>query len=240
MTGAAIGRTRDAVTSALLFALALSAGEMAVATVAYLAAYVLVLDEGPLIKRLQRVAPHVAVFGVWALIYRLGGFGAQGNGFYLDPIGAPLTFLAGLMDRVPLLLLGQWTPIPAAMGLVYAPGSPDAVRLRIESLLVVALLIVLFFPLVRRDRVARFFALGMTFSLVPISGAGPENRLLSFVGIGAFGLVAQLVKSVVDGIGHVRVRRAFEITMVAALLAFHLCLAPVAGLASVAYQAPCQ
>jgi hypothetical protein len=147
---------------------------MAVATVAYLAAYVLVLDEGPLIKRLQRVAPHVGVFGVWALIYRLGGFGAQGNGFYLDPVGAPLTFLAGLMDRVPLLVLGQWTPIPAAMGLVYAPGSPDAVRVRIESLLVVAVLIVLFFPLVRRDRVTRFFAVGMTLSLVPISGAAGQ------------------------------------------------------------------
>jgi hypothetical protein len=189
------GRARDAVTSAMLFALALSAGEMAVATVAYLAAYVLVLDSGPLVARMTRVAPHVAVCAVWALIYRYGGFGAQGNGYYLDPIGAPVTFVAGLADRVPLLLLGQWTPIPAAMGLVYAPGSPDTMRLRIEGILLVAALMMLFFPLMRRNRTARFFALGMAFSLVPISGAGPENRLLSFVGVGAFGLVALLVQS---------------------------------------------
>src|SRR5262249_5763427 len=146
------------------------------------------------------------------------------------------TFVAGLLERVPLLLLGQWTPIPAAMGLVYAPGSPDAERLRIEGLLVVALLVVMFVPLVRRERTARFWGLGMTLSLVPISGAGPENRLLSFVGIGAFGLVALLVRSVVEHDGSSRLRRVFDIAMVAILLVFHLILAPVAGFASVAYQ----
>ena len=223
------GRSRDAVTSALLFALALSAGEMAVATVAYLAAYVLALDDGPLITRLQRVVPHAAVFGVWALIYRLGGFGAQGNGFYLDPVGAPLTFVAGLMDRVPLLLLGQWTPIPAAMGLVYAPVHLMRCRLRIESLLVVALLIVLFFPLVRRDRVGALLRARNGVLARADFGAGPENRLLSFVGIGAFGLVALLVQVGVTGTGTSRVRRAFEVAMVAVLLVFHLCSRPWPG-----------
>ena len=232
------GRIRDAVMSALLLALALSAGEMAVATCAYLAAYVLVFDEGPLRTRLMRVAPHVAVFGAWALVYRLGGFGSQGSGVYLDPVAAPITFVKGLMDRAPLLLLGQWTPIPAAMGFVYAPGSQKALILRIESLLVVAVLIVLFFPLVRRDRAARFWALGMALSLLPISGAGPENRLLSFVGVGAMALVAQLVQSVLAGsaVSPSRTRRAFERTIVGILLFVHLCVAPVSGLASVAYQ----
>ena len=50
-----------------------------------------------------------------------------------------------------------------------------------------------FLRLLERDRIARFWALGMTLSLVPICGTIPNDRLLVFVGIGGFGLVASFV-----------------------------------------------
>ena len=48
----------------------------------------------------------------------------------------------------------------------------------------------LFARLCRRDRLARFFAVGAIGAVVPICSTFPADRLLWFVGIGAMGLVA--------------------------------------------------
>src|SRR5271167_2972626 len=80
------------------------------------------------------------------------------------------------------------------MGLVLAPGTAGALQLSVFSLAVVAVLAVLFIPLIFRDRVARFWGLGMLLSLVPVAAVGPENCLLSFVGLGPMGLLAQLAE----------------------------------------------
>jgi len=48
-------------------------------------------------------------------------------------------------------------------------------------------------PLLRRDRVARFWALGMVLSVVPICATFPADRLLTFVGIGAMALLARFL-----------------------------------------------
>ena len=47
-----------------------------------------------------------------------------------------------------------------------------------------------FAGVVRRDRTARFLALGMIFGLLPSTGTFPANRLLTFVGFGAMGLLS--------------------------------------------------
>ena len=46
-------------------------------------------------------------------------------------------------------------------------------------------------PLLKRDRLARFWAAGMLFAAIPVCATLPMDRLLTFVGIGAFGLLAQ-------------------------------------------------
>ena len=46
------------------------------------------------------------------------------------------------------------------------------------------------FPLLKNDRFARFWAAGMVLSLLPICATAPHGRLLFFVGLGAFGLLA--------------------------------------------------
>jgi hypothetical protein len=60
----------------------------------------------------------------------------------------------------------------------------------------IAVITGLLLPLLKRDRVARFFALGMVLSLVPACATFPDDRLLFFAGFGGMGLLAQLLASV--------------------------------------------
>jgi hypothetical protein len=51
-------------------------------------------------------------------------------------------------------------------------------------------------PLLQRDRVARFFAVGMLLAVIPNCSVLPNDRLLVFVGFGAFGLMARYLADV--------------------------------------------
>ncbi len=180
-----------AVLGPVALALALASGEAALAAAGYLAAHALFLDRGALRGRLLALAPHGLVVAGWAALYRLGGFGVRGSGLYLDPLSDPVGFAGALAGRAPLLLLGQWTPLPAEIGFLL---GGQAIRLTWWIAVAAALgLAALLVPLLRRDAVARFWALGMLLSLVPIAAAPPSNRLLFFVGIGGMGLLAQLL-----------------------------------------------
>ena len=86
------GRGRMRWLSVLMLALALSAGEMGLGTVAYLFSYALTVDQDDLRARLMRLLPHGGVLGAWALIYKLCNFGSHGSGFYVDPARDPLGF----------------------------------------------------------------------------------------------------------------------------------------------------
>lgn len=234
------GRRWGGLFSAVLLALAMSAGEMALATAGYLLAYALMLDRGSLKQRLAPLMPHAVVLGGWALIYKLGGFGAHGSGFYVDPLRDPVSFASAFVERARLLLLGQWTPIPAEMGLIYAPGSDKAFELQVISMAVVVTLAVLFIPMAVRDRVARFWGAGVLLSLLPIAAVGPENRVLFFVGLGSMGLLAQLVQIAFLG-GPATTRwRAWRLvarSAVIVLLPIHLLVAPRLALSGIDRQA---
>ncbi len=219
--------------SVLLLALALSAGEMALATAGYLFAFAVSLDHGRLWERLSRLAPEAVVVALWAAIYKLGGFGSHGSGFYIDPLGAPLNFGSLLLDRARWLLLGQWTPIPAEMGLIYAGASQKASALRAISLAVVVLLMALFLPLVRRDRFARFWALGVVLALLPVAAVGPENRVLFFVGLGSMALLAHLTRVAFASPPIAPPSAAWRLlarVAIVVLLPIHVLLAPVLAL----------
>ncbi len=226
--------------SLLLLVLALSAGEMSLATVAYLLAYALILDRGTIRAKIRALLPHIGVLGAWALVYRLANFGSNGSGFYLDPLRDPFGFAAGFWQHAAFLLMGQWTPVPAEMSLVFPPGTAAALHLSVFSVVVVAVLAGLFIPLAVRDRVARFWGLGVLLSLVPIAAVGPENRLLGFVGLGSMGLLAQLVQAAFAGTSARLAHRAwkrFSQAAVVVLLPLHLFAAPMVGIAQVAYRA---
>jgi hypothetical protein len=233
------GQSRTRWLSVLMSALSLSAGEMGLATLAYLFSYTLFVDRDGIRARLIRLLPHGGVLAAWALIYRLGNFGSHGSGFYVDPLRDPLGFAGSFCQRAAFLLMGQWSPLPAELSMAYAPGSPALFHLSVFGFAIAAWLLVLFVPLFLRDRVARFWGLGAVLSLVPICAVGPENRLLGFVGLGSMALLAQLTEIVVAHSSVAPVPRGWKGFALAATLIFlltHLVAAPLLGIVRIAYQ----
>jgi hypothetical protein len=225
--------------SVLMLALALSAGEMGLATAAYLFSYALTVDRDGIRARLMRLLPYGAVLGAWVLIYKLGNFGSHGSGFYMDPLHDPLGFAGSFCQRAAFLLMGQWSPLPAEMSMANAPSSSAFFHLSVFSFVVAAIVAVLFIPLLVRDRMARFWGLGAMLSLLPIGAVGPENRLLGFVGLGSMALLAQLTQALFAGsfVAPVpRVWKGFAWTATMLLLLIHLIAAPLLGIARIAYQ----
>ena len=223
--------------SALALALSLSAYEMGLATVGYLFSYAVMVDEDGFRARLKRLLPHGVVLAGWALIYKLGNFGSHGSGFYTDPGRDPVGFAKSFFQHAAFLMMGQWSPLPAEMSMGPAPGSPAYFHLSVFSFVVVAIVAILFVPLIVRDRVARFWALGALLSLVPISAVGPENRVLGFVGLGSMALLAQVTHALFTGsFAAPRAWKGFAWAATLLLLLLHLVAAPFLGIARLAYQ----
>ncbi|MFI5307000.1 MAG: hypothetical protein ACHQ53_06600 [Polyangiales bacterium] len=174
----------------LFYVLALLCGESALSAAAYVFAYALLCETGPWLRRALSCWPYAVLTVLWRAGYNLAGYGATGSGPYVDPAREPLHFFTLLLERGPILLLGQFFGPPAE---VYTVASPHAARLMLVAALVLgALLVPIFWPLLRRDRCARFFAVGALCSLVPAAGTYPHNRSLIFASIGALALLAQL------------------------------------------------
>ncbi len=224
--------------SVLMLALSLSAYEMGLATVAYLFSYALTVDRDGIRARLMRLLPHGGVLAAWALIYKLGNFGSHGSGFYLDPLRDPIGFIGSFCQRAAFLLMGQWSPLPAEMSMGPAPGTAAFFHISVFSFIVVAMVAVLFIPIVVRDRVARFWGLGALLSLVPIAAVGPENRVLGFVGLGSMAILAQMTQALFAGsFAAPRVWKGFAWAATLLLLLLHLVAAPLLGIARIDYQA---
>ena len=183
-------RSRTAFWTALvLWACSLLSKEAGIATSAYLAAYALWLDDSTAWRRVATLVPYGLVLVVWRTARDLAGYGVRDLGFYVDPITDPGRFVSALVERYPVLLLGQWATPPADLSILFRRllGSP----LWWAAISVVAVLATLFWPLLRRDRLARFFATGMLLAVVPICATFPSDRLLTFVGVGAMGLLVR-------------------------------------------------
>jgi hypothetical protein len=174
--------------AAASFAAALLSSELAVGVLGYLFAYALFLDHRLPRPRLASVLPYVAVAAVWVIAYRLLGYGVSGSGYYVDPMTDPFAFAFALTHNGPSLLvltLGLPATIVTWMGNMLWTQ-------RIVPVLSVLLFVGVMVPVLWRDRVARFFALGLLLSLACVCGTLPQGRLLLLVSVGAVGLIARL------------------------------------------------
>ena len=81
-------------------------------------------------------------------------------------------------------------------------------------------------PLLRSDRVARFWCAGMLLALMPICATFPMDRLLLFVGVGAMGLAAQLIATIPAGT--LQYPKWAAKSMLVLLIAAHGIVAPLA------------
>lgn len=213
-----------------MLGVALLAGEAALAIGAYLAAYALHLDRAGWRSRLASLLPYLGVVIVWRLVYDALGYGVVGSGVYIDPGAHPIEFAAAAVVRFPLLLLGQLGGVWSDLASLYPLMGDDATTVMVTVAVgFLALLGFVLSPLLRADRVSRFFATGMVLAAVPICSTFPADRLLAFVGLGGMGLIARLLGAAAcerAALGAGRGRRAVAIAIAAVLALVHLIAAP--------------
>ncbi|MRG97549.1 hypothetical protein [Polyangium spumosum] len=202
---------------------AMFSGESGIGALAYLFAHALFLDHAPFRSRVAALVPHVGAVAMWFAAYKLGGYGAAGGAFYIDPLGQMGEFARAMATRLPILLAGQMAAPPADVGMVWPRGE-------LGSLVVICLVVLLvvgggIFAVLRRDRNAAFFAVGMTLSLVPACAVIPGDRLLLFSGIGGAGLVASMLAASRAHLG--RLARVYVGGVAAFLVLLHVVLAPL-------------
>ena len=184
------GSRRALLLSLVALGVGLGCGEATLGALAYVAAWQLAREKGRAWRRLVPLVPHALVVGAWRLLYDALGHGTRGSALYVDPGTQPLLFLGAIVERWPLLMAAQWLQAPVDLWLVWP--RPAQLAASAACALAAVLVLALLWRLLGTSDVARFWALGMALSLVPVCAAFPMDRLLVFAGIGAFALVAML------------------------------------------------
>ena len=175
----------------LCLCLSLLCGEAGIATLAYLLAYEVALGRGRWVHRGLALTPSVAVVVCWRAVYSLQGYGAGGGGFYFDPVRDPIGYATVVARRIPFLLGGQWTTVPADLH-AYLPAA-HRVWVWLAVMAAVVLIPLVMWPFLRVDRRARFWLIGMYGAALPFCATIPMSRSLLFVAVGAFGVIAQFL-----------------------------------------------
>jgi len=181
------GWRTGALLSPFLLLLSLLSTEAGIATAAYLFSYNLFLEKGSLRLRIVSLIPYGFVLFLWGGIYVMFGYGANNVMGYADPLNEPLLYLSAVFYRAPVYLLGQWALPPVFCNFIWPSFMHKA------GLVFTMILFLMLAPLIRKDRTARFWALGMILSVLPISSVIPHDRNLLFVGLGTMPLIAQWI-----------------------------------------------
>ena len=174
-----------------LLGASLLSAEAGIATFAYLLAYALTLDRSRWSRRLMSLVPAISLILVWRLLYNAAGYGARGGGFYFDPGNQPLAFVQGAWQRGPFMAAGQWFSLPPDL----FAFIHDEVRWPYALILAVLSLVVPIFlwPLLVKERSARFWFVGMHLAIVPVCAAVPMGRNLLFCSMGGYALIAMFI-----------------------------------------------
>ncbi len=175
----------------VLLVLSLLSAEAGIATCAYLGAYALCIDRDRFVRRFTVLIPYAAVVIIWRILWTYLGYGVAHVGCYVDPLGEPLRYMSMVINHAPLLLQSAVAVPPADISLILSSQALKVVWWSAFVFLVLATLLLI--PLLKQNRTARFWALGMLLSVLPICATSPSDRLLSFVSIGSMGLIAEFI-----------------------------------------------
>jgi hypothetical protein len=171
--------------------LGLLSGESAIVTCAYLFSYALFIDRGDFKKNLLSLTPYFILCLLYLAAYTMMGYGARASGGYIDPLHEPITYAIAAIERTPVFLLGQWTVINSDL-IISMPKDAAKIFLYI-SIIFLIFTGILFIPIIAGNRASKFW--GSAMVLVAFSLPG---RMLMFLAIAVFGLLAQLAESVLD------------------------------------------
>jgi len=215
----------------LMFAVALTAGEGAIAICGYLAAYALVLDEDSWAARVARLLPYACIVVVWRVLTVSLEYGSIGSGVYLDPAREPLAFLSALPIRLCALMLGQlagpWSEMWNAAAIV--SNTIERVLLVIAAVVLVVTVMAVR-PLWAADKKLRFWIVGALFAALPSCATFPADRLLNWIALGASAALAIVFSRLMEAPSSEQAWRGpLWIGQVASLsiVAFHLVIGPL-------------
>ncbi len=186
------GKPSHLLAALLALTLGLGSGEAALGGLAYVAAWQFTEERRTWVARLLPLLPYATIVLIWRALYNRAGFGTMGSALYVDPGREPLAFLVQAPQRLPLLMVAQWLQAPIDLWL-FLPGSLQRLAVLVATAATLGLAALLF-DVARRERLARFWLLGMSLALVPVCAAFPMDRLLVFAGVGAFGAMALLFR----------------------------------------------
>ncbi|MFH1747016.1 MAG: hypothetical protein ABIG44_08220 [Planctomycetota bacterium] len=212
----------------ILLILSLLFKEAGIATCAYLFAHAVFLDSGSWRRRAMALLPYAGVVLVWRIVWSSLDYGVANAGLYIDPMTNPLDYALALVKHVPLLILGQWAGPPSEIALMLS--SSHVWLLWGVGVLFTTLLMWLLLPLLRHERTARFWLVGMLLALLPACATFPADRLLFFVGIGAMGLLAQFLNGAFGQPNWRPTGRGWRVTALisgSVFLIIHLVIAPL-------------
>jgi hypothetical protein len=211
----------------VLLALSLLSAEAGIATCAYLGAYALCIDRDRFVRRFTALIPYAAVVLVWRVLWTYFGYGVAHIGCYADPLREPLRYISMVVNHGPLLLQSAVAVPPADICMVLSSEVWKVLWWCSFVFLVLATLLLI--PLFKQNRAARFWAVGVLLSVLPICAAFPSDRLLLFVSIGGMGLIAEFIVFVFTKIKGQQRLLLWRVpaTLLAILLVFiHLVLSP--------------
>ena len=191
MRAARTNRLRTDMLGSVALLAGLLAGEMAVGAAAYLCAHAFCMDERKWSRRVVALSPYVVIVVAWRIAYVAWGYGAAGSPWYLNPTADPVAFASAALVRGPILLIGQLGFATADAFLLLDVATKRLVLAGIVALLFA--IAILLGPLAWRDRRARFWLVGMLLAVVPACAGIPSDRMTLVTGLGAMGLLAQLV-----------------------------------------------
>jgi hypothetical protein len=186
------GRATQGALALLWVALGLLSAEAAIGALAYLAAYVLVMEAGrPWRQRVLALLPFLVLAAAWRIVYHALGHGSVGSGAYIDPGAQPLRFAEAFVQRWPTLMLAQFTGATASafnqMG-----TALQHLYAGVAALVVLGLGLLGWRLRLWATPAMRFLTLGAMLSLVPVCAAEPNDRLLLQAEIGFSAVLAAL------------------------------------------------
>jgi hypothetical protein len=160
-------------------------------------AWMLRADSAPLWRRALAALPSVAV----VLVIRLGsvaaGYGVRGTALGRDPWSEPGPFLLAMPSRLSALTFGQWGWVPSDLWVLVPPGEGQFALIAAAAVFVLLMALALG-PVLRRSDTARFWVIASVLTMISVSDAFPQDRLLVLVGVGAFGAIAEFLRAVVE------------------------------------------
>jgi hypothetical protein len=219
---------RRSAVAVALYTLAMISGESTIAIGGYVFAHLVFVETGSWWRRALTFAPYALITVGFRVGYSLAGYGASGSGMYVDPVRQPLSFLGVFLERTPVLILGQFLFPPAEAYVVASPVMAGVILA--TAFVMVVVLVCTLLPLLRDNRMARFWAAGALLSLIPAASTYPHNRQLLFTSFGAMALIAQLFQLHIIELGNkahtllLKISREFG----GGLMFAHLVISPLA------------